>query len=87
MNLNIKYRWQTPEPSNINSKSYVCGHCGNPLASQMGFSAKSNKPYGDTKGLMAHDKHLVAFIYICQMKKCKQLKSYDFFFCTLFFFE
>ncbi len=40
----------------LESKSYVCGHCGNPLASEKGYFAGE---YQDASG------RKVAFIYIC----------------------
>ncbi len=53
MNLTIKYKWVTPDAANLGSRSYVCGYCGNPLASQKGFRA------------LNRDTNYEIFIYIC----------------------
>jgi hypothetical protein len=40
----------------VPSRSYTCGHCGNPIASERGWSAK---------GMVGGTRRLVAYIYIC----------------------
>lgn len=37
MNIHDEYKWQSV--TNIPSRKYVCGHCGSPLASDIGYVA------------------------------------------------
>lgn len=56
MDLSINYNWDAIQ--NIESKSYTCGYCGNPLASQKGYRGITAKTYGKIG-------HKSARIYIC----------------------
>ena len=66
MNLNEIYSW-THEGS-INSKSYTCGYCGNPIASEKGYSSQSINTYHGTR------RH--TFIYICHF--CSRPTYFDY---------
>lgn len=37
MNLKFHYNWDHPQSVKLPSKAYVCGYCGNPLASDTGY--------------------------------------------------
>lgn len=50
-------RWE--ESERLGSKSYICGHCGNPLASEKGYRATNPATSGSTSTITA------ATIYIC----------------------
>lgn len=39
MNLKSQYSWDHPQSIKLPSKKYVCGYCGNPLASDKGYRA------------------------------------------------
>jgi hypothetical protein len=57
MDLSMKYKWDAPPVGVFISKSYICGYCGNALASEKGYHASSIEAY--------QNEHREAFIYIC----------------------
>jgi hypothetical protein len=64
MNLQMRYSWKDLEQ--LSSRSYVCGYCGSPLASQFGYRAQH-----DHGG--AH--YSRAYIYICHF--CSRPTYFD----------
>jgi hypothetical protein len=67
MNLSIKLNWTNIQ--NLESKSYTCGYCGNPLASQQGFQATSVKNFEKIG-------HKHSYIYICHF--CSRPTYFDY---------
>lgn len=63
MNLNIKYVWENITTQS--SRSYTCGHCGSPLASQTGYKGKATY----------QGKNFVAYIYSCHF--CSRPTYFD----------
>ena len=66
MKLGEKYNWS--QVANLQSKSYTCGYCGNPLASEHGYSASSVHTF-------SNHRHM-AYIYICHF--CNRPTYFDY---------
>ncbi|MHB8579036.1 MAG: DUF4145 domain-containing protein [Ignavibacteriaceae bacterium] len=66
MKLTEKYNWAGAQ--NLVSKSFTCGYCGNPIASQFGYIAQSVQP-------LQNIGHKLIHIYICHF--CSRPTYFD----------
>jgi hypothetical protein len=66
-----KLRWDNPAPKSLTSKNYICGYCGEPIASEKGFPSVT---IGDVYG---GGKHGESWIYICHF--CTRPTFFDFY--------
>lgn len=66
MNLSEKYNWNSVQ--NLGSKSFTCGNCGKPIASQLGYSAQSVQAFPNIG-------HKNVQIYICHF--CSRPTYFD----------
>ena len=68
MNLATLYNWGNAQ--NMESKSFTCGYCGKPIASQLGYKSTSIKSF-------QHIGHKNSYIYICHFCSRPTYLDYD----------
>ena len=67
MNLKTLYTWSNNQ--NLASRSFTCGYCGRPIASQLGFKATTEKTFPQIG-------HKSSYIYICHF--CSRPTYFDY---------
>jgi hypothetical protein len=68
MNLKTLYNWNNNQ--NLESRSFTCGYCGKPIASQLGYK-------GTSKVSFQNIGHKQVYIYICHFCSRPTYLDYD----------